>query len=91
MPEITEDDRRRARVALGFGASISTRALSFESNSRIEGVAEVLAELRAELSTDRTEDIRMVREHAWSDGYAACHRGEQPHNPYRAPRPGVAG
>lgn len=37
----------------------------------------------AETDSDR---IRAVREQAWSEGYEACYRGEQRHNPYRRPK-----
>lgn len=31
----------------------------------------------------RSENLRVIRDDAWREGYEACYRGEQKHSPYR--------
>ena len=53
---------------------------------RHERVAEIAAALdAAEARRDAVwaERLRLARRNAWNDGYDACRRGEQRHNPYR--------
>lgn len=95
MPEITEDDRERARVLLDR-LEIGRRGPVHQRMVLEQALAEQRTELTAAyeagyegLRADIAERIRLACCQAWNDGYDACRQGEQRHNPYRAPRPEV--